>query len=113
MEATQTEQTIRPLVQADQMLTEDDVKKLDRQARLKAELKKLTDHLKPRIAATIEVHGTGRLLVGNRQVELKETERATVSWKSISYAIAEEEAIEAVREVYTVTSTTRTAKVVN
>jgi len=57
-------QAIRPLVETDQMLTEDDVKLLDRLERAKWKVKVLQDHLKPRMSATIEAHGAGRLMVG-------------------------------------------------
>jgi hypothetical protein len=106
-------QEIRPLMPVETLLTEDDVALLEQRETLKAELKRLDDQLKPKIAATIDQHGTGRLMVGSRQVELKESERQTVSWKSLAYAVAEEAAIDAVKEVYTESCKIQTARVIS
>lgn len=103
---------IRSLMADDLLLTEIDVDLLVKRIALKAKLKKLDDQLKPKIAATIEKHGTGKIVIGNRIVELKESERASVAWKPLAYSIIEEEAIDAVLESFTEIYPIRTAKVI-
>jgi len=104
---------IRPLMQADQMLTEDDVKLLDQLERAKRKVKALQDHLKPRISATIEAHGAGRLMVGSRQVELKRSARNSVAWKPLCYSLVDEAAILSVQESFTIPYDVDSAKVVS
>lgn len=110
MKATQTR--TQSATQAEALLTPTDVALLEKREALKAELKKLDDQLKPKIAATIESHGTGRLMIGNRQVELKRSVRRSVAWKPLVYSLVEEAAIEAVRESFTEPYNVDTCKVV-
>lgn len=95
-----TETVIRPLTQTGDLLTEDDVKLLKRRETIKAELKRLDTHLKPRITETIDIRGTGLVLIGNKQVELKRSIRASVSWKPLLYSIIDESTIDAVKDDY-------------
>ncbi len=94
------ETVIRPLMQTGDLLIEADVKLLTRRDKLKAEIKRLDTHLKPRIAETINIHGTGLVLIGNKQVELKRSVRASVSWKPLLYSIVDESTIDAAKGDY-------------
>lgn len=105
-------QEIRQLSPADEMLTEDDVKLLEQLEQAKRKVKKLQDHLKPRITATITAHGTGRLMIGRRQVELKQSTRHSVAWKPLCYSLNEEAAILQVLDCFTEPYNIDQAKVV-
>lgn len=104
---------IRPLMQAETLLTEADVKLLARRETVKAELKRLDDQLKPRISATIEAHGTGRLMIGSRQVDLKRSVRNSVCWKPLCHSLVEEAAILQVLDSFTEPYNIDQAKVVS
>jgi hypothetical protein len=88
--------------QADALLTQEDLIKLDRVERIKAELKKLSESLKPKIEATVRHFGAGTVLIADRRVKLSESIRNSVSWKSVAYAVAAEDAIDAVKDECTV-----------
>jgi hypothetical protein len=110
---TNSAQEIRPLVQAEMLLTETDVDLLAEREELKAKLKQLDDYLKPMIAATINRHGTGRLLIGNRQVELKRSVRESVAWKPLCYSLVDEAAILSVQSSFTEPYNVDSAKVLS
>jgi len=99
--STKETQEIHQLVPADELLTSDDVKLLDQFEKAKRKVKELQDHLKPRISATIEVQGTGRLLIGNRQVELKRAVRHSVAWKPLCFSLVDEAMIQSVQDSFT------------
>ena len=103
---------IRSLMADDLLLTEADVDLLVKRTALKAKLKKLDDQLKPKIAATIEQHGIGRIAIGNRIVELKESERQSYSWKAITYAVASEAEIDTVKDDFALEYKIHSVKVV-
>lgn len=95
------------------LLTEADVDLLQKREGLKAELKRLDALLNPKVEATLDhIGGTGRYVVGNRQVELSESFRENCSWKELAYSVATEDAINAVKSNFTSTSSVRKAVVV-
>lgn len=98
---TKQAQEIRPVAKVDQVLVEDDVKLLERREAIKAELKRLDDYLKPKIASTIDSHGDGRLMIGNRQIELKRSVRNSIAWKPLAYSLVPEEVILSVQDSFT------------
>lgn len=112
---TKTKQTeVRPLVAVDApVLTSNDVGLLVERENLKAELKRLDKHLKERITNTIEAKGTGTMVIGDRQVELKRSIRNSVAWKPLCYSLNEEEAIQQVLDVFTEPVEINSAKVVS
>jgi len=77
-----------------------------------AELKSLEDDLKPKIEATVKAHGPGVVQIGDQQVKLAESIRNSYSWKAIAHAMAEEEAINAVKDDFAVEYSIYSAKVV-
>ncbi|MFA7286933.1 MAG: hypothetical protein WC052_04720 [Patescibacteria group bacterium] len=76
-----------------QPLTDADFELLKRREEVKAELKRLDEHLKPRITATIDAHGTGKAKISHHEVELKRSVRNTVSWKSLCASLVPEDVI--------------------
>lgn len=114
MKATNQARKIPVLMEAaNNLLTPADLLRLERLAQLKAELKKLEEDLKPRIEATVKANGPGVVQIGSRQVKLAESVRQSYSWKSIAYAVAEEEAINAVKDDFAVEYTSYSARVVS
>jgi len=100
----------RPAKQA--QLTEVDIKLLAEREGLRAELKRLDAYLKPRIEATIEAHGTGRVCIGEALVDLTAAVRLSTSWKAVAYAVADEAEVNAVKADFQLESTSYSAKVV-
>jgi len=93
-------------------LTEVDVELLQQRDELKNELKRLDEHLRPRIEATVKAHGACRVCIGSHLVDLKEMRRLSTSWKACAYAVATEEEVNAVKGNFTLESISFDARVV-
>ena len=93
-------------------LTANDIKLLRGRDRLKAELKRLDAHLKPRISAAIDELGAGRVMVGASMVELRRSARLSVSWAALATALLAADVIASQRESFTVEHTIDSCKVV-
>ena len=107
--------TIAPIVPLEyypQELCEADVALLVRRAKIRAELKKLDAHLKPRIDATVEEYGTGMMKIGDRQIKITSTTRHAASWKSLAHGLLDPALIAEHLDNYTVKSTSTSCKVV-
>ena len=91
----------------------DDVAMMRERKKLKTRLKKLEASLKPKIALACDELGDGaEVRVGSDVVTLKRIEATSVSWQSIAESVAEPEAIEEVRSLYTLERITRRAEIV-
>jgi len=95
-----------------EVLTSADVKLLQERESLKAKLKALDAHLKPRIELTVKKFGNDVVLIGNTKVQLKESSRSTYSWKAVAYAVASIEEVDAVKDEFAVESQIYSAKVI-
>ena len=95
-----------------EVLTSADVKLLQERELLKAKLKVLDAHLKPRIELTVKQYGNDVVLIGDTKVQLKATARNAYSWKAVAYAVASIEEVDAVKDEFAVESQIYSAKVV-
>lgn len=110
--ATKTKQAIKPLMQADSVLTAEDIKLLQRREKIEAELKKLDADLKPRIKATIDEYGEGLVELDGHTLELKRSKRSSCSWQSLATALLDEAVIDEQKPAFTVTHDIDSCKVV-
>jgi len=94
-----------------ELLTASDVKLLAEREELKAKLKTLDAHLKPRIELTVKRFGSDVVMIGNTKVQLKETSRSSYSWKAVAYAVASIEEVDAVKDEFAVESAIYSAKI--
>lgn len=107
---TITKVRARPVEQA--QLSPVDIALLQEREELRAELKKLDSYLKPRIGATIDKMGIGKVFIGNNVVELRRSTRLSVSWAALCTSIAEPQAIEDAKGDFIVEHTIDSVKVV-
>ncbi len=75
------------------LMTEADVELLQREEGLKAELARIEKVLKPKKQAMLDKLGEGRFAVGKYQIELSCSYRESTSWKSVAYAVADEDVV--------------------
>lgn len=87
---------------ASQLLTGADMAMQAKLEKAKKTVKEIEAHLKPRITATIEEYGVGRVMIDNTiQIELKRSVRNSVAWKPLCHSVASEEIIAEVQESFT------------
>jgi len=80
---------------------------------LKAELKLVDDEVRMLVDNGVKKYGVGVHAVNaHLNVELKESERASVSWKALAYAVATEDIINDQLPIFTEAYKIRSAKVV-
>ncbi len=103
--------TIKQLVPVVEMLEEADLVLMKRRDKIKAELKQLDSQLKPRIENTVKRFGVCTVKIGDAQVRLSQSVRASVSWKACAYSLASVEEVEAVTGEFTVESTSYKAQI--
>ena len=99
----------KALVTAD-LLNADGVELLRRWEQIKADYKEIGDHVKLLTDNTIERHGCGVHNVNGVSIELKESERSSVSWKALAYAVATEDIINDQMPIFTEAYKIRSAK---
>jgi hypothetical protein len=102
--------TVRSLVTAD-LLNADGVELLRRWEQIKADYKEIGDHVKLLTDNTIERYGCGVHSVNGVNITLTESERQSVSWKSLAYAVADEAVINDQLPSFTEAYKIRSAKV--
>jgi len=95
------------------ILSDYGVELLRKRDALKAELKLVDDEARLLIENGIAKYGVGVHAVNSHlNIELKQTERASVSWKNLAYAVATEDAINDQLPTFTETTVINSAKVV-
>ncbi len=94
------------------ILTPQDVTKLERISVLKEELKALEEVVKPKIQASFAKFGAGNVTIGARVVKLSSIDRNNVSWKGLAEANLPASVIEAEKPRHTSPSVTYNAKII-
>jgi len=98
-----------------QFFTEKDVELLRTREKLQQQLKALDAELKPKInqaCMTLCKNGGTLIQVGKHEVALSMIKATTTSWKNVAYAVAPEEEILQVKDIYSTERITKTAKIV-
>ena len=95
------------------LLTVDDVRQIEKLAKLKLQVKAIKAELDPKIKHAVEKYGTGLLDIDDRQVQLKSQDRVTVSWASLATALLDEAIITQRKPDFSNTSTSYSAVVVD
>lgn len=84
-------------------LTKRDVEKMLRIAELKAELDKLSTEIKAKCAEIREYHGNDlQLDVAGHTITITKVDQQSVSWKAIATALVAQDAIDAVKDEFTI-----------
>ena len=93
------------------ILSDYGVEVLRKRDALKAELKLVDDEARLLIENGIAKYGVGAHAINNHlNIELKQTERASVSWKNLAYAVATEDVINDQMPIFTEITYIQSAK---